>query len=186
MERHKFSLLFLAIFLAGTILAYIGTFFFEEGFNYLYIVPHNKGITAETFLQAGVDWIWDTFFFSLKAFNVFLITKVLMPMKNAFLGMPVLATFVLVMGTGYIIGGVKSAIIVGGFLLFISLSSLPNFCLAIPEILSASFTLSAEKNTESFSFNLQIFTNSLIAFSEKNFPIGPFPINLALFFSNII
>ena len=69
------------------------------------------------------------------------------------------------------------------FLLFIRLSSLPNFCLTIPEILSVSFTLSAEKNTESFSFNLQIFTNSLIAFSEKNFPIGPFPVNLPLFFS---
>ena len=70
--------------------------------------------------------------------------------------------------------------------MFIILSSLPNFCLAIPEILSASFTLSAEKKIESFSFNLQIFTNSLIAFSEKNFPIGPFPINFPLFFSNII
>ena len=120
-QRHKFSLLFLVILLAGSLLAYIGTFFFKEGFNYLYIVPHNKGITTENFWQAGVDWIWDTFFFSLKAFNVFLITKVLMPMKNAYLGMPVLATFVLVMGTGYIIGGIRSALIVGGFLLFIAL-----------------------------------------------------------------
>jgi len=122
MERHKFSLLFLAIFLVSTVLAYVGTFFFKEGFNYLYIVPHNKGITAETFLQAGVDWIWDTFFFSLKAFNVFLIQQVLMPMKAAYLSMPVAATFVLTMGIGYIIGGIRSALIVGGFLLFIALT----------------------------------------------------------------
>ena len=66
------------------------------------------------------------------------------------------------------------------------LSSLPSFCLAIPEILSASLTLSAEKNTASLSFNLQIFTNSFIAFSENDLPKGPFPINLSLSFSNII
>ena len=122
MKRHKFSLLFLAIFLVSTVLAYVGTFFFKEGFNYLYIVPHNKGITAETFLQAGVDWVWDTFFFSLKAFNVFLIQQVLMPMKASYLSMPVAATFVLTMGIGYIIGGIRSALIVGGFLLFIALT----------------------------------------------------------------
>ncbi len=122
LQRYKFTLLFFIVLLIGCMFAFIGSFFFKEGFNYLYIVPHNKGITTESFWQAGIDWIWDTFFFSLKAFNVFLITKVLMPMKNAFLGMPVLATFVLVMGTGFIIGGIKSAIIVGGFLLFISLT----------------------------------------------------------------
>ena len=121
-QRHKFSLLFLVILFVGSVSAYIGTFYFKEGFNYLYIVPHNKGITTEPFWQAGVDWIWDTFFFSLKAFNVFLITKVLMPMKGAYLSMPVVATFVLVMGTGYIIGGIRSALIVGGFILFIALT----------------------------------------------------------------
>jgi glycine betaine/proline transport system permease protein len=122
LERHKFSLLFLATFLISILLAYVGTFIFKEGFNYLYIVPHNKGITAETFLQAGVDWVWDTFFFSLKAFNVFLIQQVLMPMKAAYLSMPVAATFVLTMGIGYIVGGIRSALIVGGFLLFIALT----------------------------------------------------------------
>jgi glycine betaine/proline transport system permease protein len=121
-ERHKHSLLFLVIFVVGTILAYVGTFFFREGFNYLYIVPHNKGITTENFWQARVDWIWDTFFFTLKGFNVFLITKVLMPIKGAYLGMPVAATFVLTMGIGYIVGGIRTALIVGGFLLFIALT----------------------------------------------------------------
>lgn len=120
--RYKYSLLFLALFLAGTGFSYLGTFFFKEGFNYLYIVPHNKGITAETFLQAGVDWVLDSFFFSLKAFNVFLIQQVLLPMKAAYLAMPVVATFVLTMGVGYIVGGIRSALIVGGFLLFIALT----------------------------------------------------------------
>ena len=121
-KRHKYSLLFLVIFVVGTVLAYIGTFFFKEGFNYLYIVPHNKGITTENFWQTGVDWLWDTFFYTLTGFKVFLITKVLMPMKAAYLSMPVVATFVLTMGIGYIIGGIRTSIIVGGFLLFIALT----------------------------------------------------------------
>ncbi len=121
-DRNKHFLMFVLVLAVGVLLAYVGTFFFKEGFNYLYIVPHNKGITTEPFWQAGIDWIWDTFFFTLKAFNVFLITNALVPMKNAYLGMPVVATFVLVMGVGYIIGGIRSALVVGGFLLFIALT----------------------------------------------------------------
>ena len=45
-----------------------------------------------------------------------------MPMKAAYLSMPVVATFVLTMGIGYIIGGIRTSIIVGGFLLFIALT----------------------------------------------------------------
>ena len=36
--------------------------------------------------------------------------------------MPVVATFTLAMGIGYIVGGIRSALIVGGFLLFIALT----------------------------------------------------------------
>jgi glycine betaine/proline transport system permease protein len=122
MVRHKYSFIFLGIFVAGSVLAYIGSFIFKEGFNYLYLIPHNKGITTEDFWQAGVDWIWDTFFFTLKTFNVFLITQILVPMKNAYLAMPVVATFLLTMGIAYIIVGLRSALIVGGLLLFIALT----------------------------------------------------------------
>lgn len=121
-QRHKFSLICVAIFVAGVIFAYIGKGLFEEDFNYLYIVPHNKGITTAPLWQAAVDWIWDVFFYSLKAFNEVLIVHVLVPMKEAFLGMPVVATFVLTMGTAYILTGLRSALIVGGFLLFIAFS----------------------------------------------------------------
>jgi glycine betaine/proline transport system permease protein len=43
-------------------------------------------------------------------------------MKAAYLAMPVIATFTLVMGVGYIIGGIRSSLVVGGFLLFIALT----------------------------------------------------------------
>jgi glycine betaine/proline transport system permease protein len=121
-QRHKFLIVGGVIFLVGSLLAFAGRLLFAEDFNYLYIVPHNKGITTAPFWQAAVDWIWDTFFYSLKSFNEFLIVKVLVPMKEAYLGMPVVATFWLVMGTAYILAGLRSAIIVCGFLLFIAFS----------------------------------------------------------------
>jgi glycine betaine/proline transport system permease protein len=121
-QRHKYGLFFVGAVIVGLILASFGSFYFKEGFNYLYEVPHNKGISTESFWNAGVDWIFDTFFFKIKIFNTCLIVEVLQPMRAAFLRMPVVATFVLVMGTGYIIGGIRSALIVGGFTLFIALS----------------------------------------------------------------
>ncbi len=121
-DRNKFWLVMAIALVVGSIIAYIASYFFREGFNYLYLVPTDKGITTHEYWQAGVDWIWDAFFYPLKTFNEFLIVQVLVPMKNAYLGMPVVATFVLIMGTGYILGGYKSALIVGGLLLFIALS----------------------------------------------------------------
>lgn len=121
-ERHRPLLICGVILIAGVVLAYIGSLMFEEGFNYFYIVPHNKGLTTAPFWQAGVDWIWDAFFYTLKSFNEWLITGVLVPMRDAYLAMPVVATFVLLMGTAYILAGIRSAFIVGGFLLFIALS----------------------------------------------------------------
>jgi len=121
-QRHKYGLFFVGAVIVGLILASFGSFYFKEGFNYLYEVPHNKGISGEPFWNAGVDWIWDTFFFQLKFFNTWLIVDVLQPMRAAYLRMPIVATFVLVMGTGYIIGGIRSALVVGGFTLFIALS----------------------------------------------------------------
>ena len=91
-ERYRVPILLAAILAAGSLLAWTGNFLFEEGRNYLYIVPHNKGITTAPFWQAAVDWTWDTFFFTLKGFNVFLITQVLFPMWDLYLGMPVVAT----------------------------------------------------------------------------------------------
>ncbi|MEC4674143.1 MAG: ABC transporter permease subunit, partial [Nitrospirota bacterium] len=120
-ERHKYAFIFAGILLAGIILAYIGAFIFEGGINYFYLIPHNKGITTENFWQSGVDWMVDNWYQGLQVFNKALIIYVLVPMKNAYLSMPVSATFVLAMGVGYIIGGIRSALVVGGFLLFIAL-----------------------------------------------------------------
>ena len=119
-ERHRYAFICLGILVGGTAAAYLGTFIFKDGINYLYLIPHNKGITTENFWQSGVDWMVENWYQGLQVFNTALIVNVLVPMKNAYLGMPVSATFVLAMGAGYIIGGIRSALVVGGFLLFIA------------------------------------------------------------------
>ncbi len=121
-QRYKNTLFFAGAVLIAVIFAYAGSFYFKEDFNYLYEIPHNKGISTADFWNKGVDWIWDTFFYTLKIFNTWLIVDVLQPMRAAYLRMPIVATFVLVMGAGYIIGGIRSAIVVGGLTLFIALS----------------------------------------------------------------
>ena len=71
-------------------------------------------------------------------------------------------------------------------LLSIIFSSLAIFCLTIPEKLIASFSLLQTKKTESFSEILQSLIKLVIAFSEKNFAIGPLPIILLFDFSKFI
>ena len=121
MQKHKWSLMFFVILFFGVFLSFIGSILFDDGINYLYLIPHNKGVTLGPIFQDGIDWFLQTFFFSLQGFNKWLIIDVLFPMREAFLSMPVSATFFLVMGIGYIVGGVRSALIVGSFLLFIAL-----------------------------------------------------------------
>jgi glycine betaine/proline transport system permease protein len=119
-QRYKYGILFLILLTTCVILSILGKLIFAGGINYLHLIPHNQGITTELFWQSGVDWMVENWYSGLQNFNNWLIIDVLMPMKAAYLGMPVSATFVLVMGIGFIIGGLRSALIVGGFLLFIA------------------------------------------------------------------
>ncbi len=121
-QRKRPLIIFLLLTLVAIALSYLGGIYFKEGINYLYYIPFNKGFTISPFIDAGIDWFWESFFASLNAFNVWLITSVLVPMREAYLGMPVVSTFILVMGAGYIVGGIRSAVVVGGLILFIALS----------------------------------------------------------------
>jgi glycine betaine/proline transport system permease protein len=111
-ERHKYGLIVLAILIGGTLLALVGSVIFKDGINYFYLIPHNKGITTELFWQSGVDWMVDNWYSGLQVFNTGLIVNVLIPMKNAYLSMPVAATFLLTMGIGYIVGGIRCVLVV--------------------------------------------------------------------------
>jgi glycine betaine/proline transport system permease protein len=97
-QRNKNSIFFGLAVLLGIIFAYFGSFYFKEGYNYFFEVPHNKGISTADFWNKGVDWIFDTFFVYIKAFNTWLIVEVLQPMRALYLRMPAVATIVLVVG----------------------------------------------------------------------------------------
>jgi glycine betaine/proline transport system permease protein len=159
-EKNKYLYIFGGVVVAGYVFSFIGTFLFKEGFNYFFIVPHNKGISTEAFWNAGVDWVLANFFDTLKIFNTWLIVDVLIPMKNAFLRMPIVATFILFMGAGYIIGGIRSALVVGSFTLFIALTEwwdralitmyMATFGVLVSGILGITIgTLSAQNKTSS-------------------------------------
>ena len=159
-EKNKYLYIFGGVVIAGYLLSFLGTFLFKEGFNYFFIVPHNKGISTEAFWNAGVDWVLANFFDTLKIFNTWLIVDVLIPMKNAFLRMPIVATFILFMGAGYIIGGIRSALVIGSFTLFIALTEwwdralitmyMATFGVLVSGILGITIgTLSAQNKTSS-------------------------------------
>ena len=76
-QRNKAFVYFLFLTLILGIIAYFSASYFEEGINFLYLIPFGKGFTIAPLLDAGVDWIWETFFYYLNIFNKFLITYVL-------------------------------------------------------------------------------------------------------------
>ncbi len=120
-QKYKYLIFFGISLIVSSIIAFVANGYFEK-INYLYIIPVEKGLTIAHYIDGAVDWVWETFFYSLNSFNKFLLTQVLGPMKKAYLGMPVSATFALAMGVAYIIGGIRTALLVGGMLLFIALS----------------------------------------------------------------
>ncbi|MGY9011460.1 MAG: ABC transporter permease subunit, partial [Rhodobacterales bacterium] len=98
LQRYKYRVACLVLFVVTVAFSVIGRMAFSEEINYFYLIPHNMGITTELFWQAGVDWMVENWYQGLQGFNKTLIVDVLMPMKQAYLGMPVVSTFVLVMG----------------------------------------------------------------------------------------
>lgn len=120
--HHKYSLAFLGILIFTSVIAYVTSVVFPDKSNYLYVIAESQGFTTKDFWDFIVDWIITNSYQSVQSFNFFMITSILMPMKEAYLAMPVAATLFLVAGIGFIIGGLRSAIIVTAFIAFIALT----------------------------------------------------------------
>ena len=120
--HHKYSLAFLGILIFTSVIAYVASVLFPDKSNYLYVIAESQGFTTKDFWDFIVDWIITNSYQSVQSFNFFMITSILMPMKEAYLAMPVAATLFLVAGIGFIIGGLRSAIIVTAFIAFIALT----------------------------------------------------------------
>ena len=164
-QKNKNLIIFFILLIVCSIFAYIGGLYFNN-INYLYLVPYEKGFSISPLLDAGVDWIWETFFYYLNSFNIFLITNILVPMKMAYLGMPVVSTFILVMGAGYIVGGIRSSLVVGSLFLFIALSEywdralitmyMATFAVIVATFIGLVVGLSCAQNSKSTAFMLFI------------------------------
>ena len=164
-QKNKNYIIFSILLIVCSIFAYIGGLYFNN-INYLYLVPYEKGFSISPLLDAGVDWIWETFFYYLNSFNIFLITNILVPMKMAYLGMPVVSTFILVMGAGYIVGGIRSSLVVGSLFLFIALSEywdralitmyMATFAVIVATFIGLVVGLSCAQNSKSTAFMLFI------------------------------
>ncbi|WP_339719687.1 ABC transporter permease [Marinomonas primoryensis] len=120
--HHKYSLAFLGILIFTSVIAYVASVLFPDKSNYLYVIAESQGFTTKDFWDLIVDWIITNSYQSVQSFNFFMITSILMPMKESYLAMPVAATLFLVAGIGFIIGGLRSAIIVTAFITFIALT----------------------------------------------------------------
>lgn len=120
--RHRHSLAFVGIFIFISVIAYLASMIFPDKANYFYFIHESRGFSTETFWDLIVDWLITNTYNSVQSFNFFMITSILMPMKEAYLSMPVAATLFLVAGTGYIVGGLRSAIIVTALIGFIALT----------------------------------------------------------------
>ena len=112
--RYKYPLIVLGLVSLGI--------FVSLFFPFAYQIPRGLTITTEPFWDAGVFWIAEHWFDGLQSFRVFLSLGVLIPMRDAYLSLPTFAVLVLVVGAGWILGGVRSAMIVLAYLLFIILS----------------------------------------------------------------
>ena len=120
--RHKYSLAFVGILIFTSVAAYVASVAFPDKANYFYFIQESQGLTTEKFWDSIVDWIITNTYDNVQSFNAFMIISILMPMKEAYLAMPVAATLFLVAGTGYIVGGFRSAVVATAFIAFIALT----------------------------------------------------------------
>lgn len=120
--RHKHSLMFLVILVFSIIVAMVVPNISEFWGQMVYLIPENQGFSTDVWWDKLVKWVVIEFRSFFQIFNVFMLVSVLIPMRDAFLSMPVVATFTFAMGVSYMVGGIRSSLIVGGLLLFIASS----------------------------------------------------------------
>lgn len=112
--RYRIPLIGLGVVIATLILA--------QFVPYLYLVPRKMALSTAPFWDAIIDWITLVLFDYTQALRTFLSLNILMPMRDAYLWTPFTAVLVLVVGGGFLLGGLRSALLVLGYVGFIALS----------------------------------------------------------------
>lgn len=91
--------------------------------DWAYLIPRRKALSTAPFWDTIVGWITIALFDAAQTLRTFLSLNVLIPMRDAYLYAPFSAIILLVAGAGYILGGLRSALVCGAFIGFIALSS---------------------------------------------------------------
>ncbi len=111
-------------------------------FPYAYKIPRSVAITTAPFWDFMVDWVVRNWYSGLQQFRTFLLVEVLIPMRDAYTSLPMVAVFALLMGAGLFLGGVRSALIVGAFFAFIALTGWWNKAMITAYMVSFSVLIS--------------------------------------------
>lgn len=112
--RHRMLLVWLAVVAVGFVLSWLSPYFIE--------VERKQALSLATPIDALVNGLIVTISPLTDWLRWFLITWVLIPLRDGFLALPVLAVLALLAGLGWRIGGQKSAFICLAFFLPIALS----------------------------------------------------------------
>ena len=114
--RHRFILMSVAVIIISYILAYF--------FPILSIIPNANSLSVSKPLDAGIDAVLgnDLVTNITGWLRAVLITKVLIPFREALLWIPTPAFLLGLASLGYVIGGRKSAFICAGFFAIIALT----------------------------------------------------------------
>ncbi len=113
-KRYRFWIYLLTALIVSIVLS--------SFFPILYLVPEELALTTAPFWDAIVDWIITNWSDTLQVFRTFMLVEILIPMRNAFIAIPTVALLLLVSGVGYLLGGIRSAIIVFLFIAFIAVT----------------------------------------------------------------
>ena len=113
-RRHRTALVWLALTLVAFALAALWPLAHE--------IPRRSAFSVSKPLDATVGALLDLVDPATLAIRAFLITQVLVPLRDAYLWLPFAAVLSLVAGLAWRVGGPRSAMICAGYVLFIALS----------------------------------------------------------------
>ncbi|MFU0504456.1 ABC transporter permease [Pseudaminobacter sp. NGMCC 1.201702] len=107
-------------FLAAAVVVILASVLLSVVTPYARTWPTELSISTAPIWDALVDWITMTFYGPLQFFRDALLLYVLIPVRDLFQHIPWTALVVLVAAAGWSLGGMRLALIVSGFILFIA------------------------------------------------------------------
>lgn len=107
-------------FLSATALVVAGSFVLAQLTPYAQAWPSSLALSTAPFWDGLVDWVTVTLYDPLQYFRNAMLLYVLIPVRDLFQSIPWTAMVALVAAAGWSLGGLRLALVVAGFVLFIA------------------------------------------------------------------